>query len=317
MQWTKIDITTTTLGIEPVGAAVLELGLGGLQVQDAADFESFLAGNDGRWDYIDDELMKLRGAATIVTVYVAENAQGADQVAALMQSLERLRYMDGDGQWGALTVSISSLAEEDWAFGWKKYYRPRKIGDRLVICPSWEQYAAADGEVVVQLDPGMAFGTGTHESTMLCMRLMERYIHGGERVLDMGCGSGILAVSALLLGAKEAIGVDIEEVAVRVSNENAALNAVAERARFICGSLDNAVEPDCKFDVIFANIVADVIIAFLPAAKARLASGGVIITSGIIDTRQEDVLAAVQDCGLTIVQHETDNGWVALVVAGE
>lgn len=310
MDWTQIDIFTTTAGIEPVGAALLELNVGGYQVQDAADFEQFLQGKTGRWDYIDESLMKLRDTETTLTIYLAGNEQGTEQLAALKQALDRLRNADTLREWGRLEYALTGVREEDWSNAWKQYYRPTKVGERLVVCPSWEQYKPKPCETVVMLDPGMAFGTGGHDSTRLCMRLLESFLPDTARVLDLGCGSGILAVAALLLGAREATGVDIDEVAVRVAKENAALNAVAGKCSFFCGNLGDKVSG--QYDLIFANIVADVIISFLPDVQRLLAPGGVFITSGIIDTREPDVQAALPAAGLSVRQRLESGGWVGL-----
>lgn len=310
MNWIQVDIYTTTEGIEPVGAALLELGAGGYAVEDAADFEAFLADKDGRWDYIDDELMKLREAETKLTIYLADSAQGAEQLTALKQALTHLKELDTDNAWGRLTYELTGVREEDWATAWKQYYTPTKAGEKLVICPSWEEYSPQEGEIVLQMDPGMAFGTGSHDSTRLCLQLLEKHLPENASVLDIGCGSGILAVGALLLGAKNAIGVDIDDVAVRVANENAERNGVEDRVSFHCGSLASKVSG--QYNLIFANIVADVILSFLPDVGRLLAPGGMFITSGIIDTRAPDILAALPEYGLVVRERLDSGGWVAL-----
>lgn len=311
--WTKLDIATTTAGAEAVCASLLELGVNGFQIQDAQDFEDFLAHKGAYWDYYDEELLKLKDCETVVTVYLADNEQGAENLAAIRQELARLHAMDDGGEWGRLTCELSGVREEDWAFSWKKYYHAAKIGERLVICPSWEDCAPADGEVVVRLDPGMAFGTGTHESTRLCMRLMEKHVFAHTEVLDLGCGSGILAISAARLGARSALGLDIDEVSVGIAAENARLNEVADVCRFIKDDVGNLKSG--SYGLIFANIVADVIIENLHHIVNNLDENGVAVLSGIIDTREQDVLDATKDVGLRILERETDGGWVCLVCA--
>lgn len=312
--WTQVDIYTTSAGIEAVGALVLELGVGGYTVQDPEDFEAFLQGKHGHWDYIDDELMKLRNGKTVLTVYLAQNAQGAEQLIALKSGLERLRNMDSENEWGALEYTLSGVKEEDWATAWKQYYKPSAVGDKLVICPSWEEYTPKDGQVVIRLDPGMAFGTGSHNSTRMCLQLLQGFPPTEvSRVMDVGCGSGILAVSALLLGAQSAHLMDIDETAVKVAKENAQLNGVAERCTFLCSG--NPCDLQGQYDIVFANIVADIIIAFLPDLKRILKPDGVLITSGIIDTRKQDVLDALAAAHLTVTQSVEAEGWVALACA--
>jgi ribosomal protein L11 methyltransferase len=306
--WIKIDIATTSQGVEPLTAVILELGIGGVQVQDANDIEELLAGKAAYWDYCDDNVLALREAATVVTVYLPENPQGAETLLALESGLNRLKRLDTENEWGELTISRKGVREEDWAENWKKYYHAAKIGERLVVCPAWEQYDPIDAdEIVVLIEPGMAFGTGTHETTRLCMRLLEQFEPEGKAVLDLGCGSGILAVSAMLLGAKSALGVDIDETAVRVAKENAALNGAA--CEFRRGGIPGI---EGKYGVVFANIVADVIIGHIGFIADYLDEDGVFIASGIIDTREAEVVSAIEGAGLRVVKRETDGGWVAI-----
>jgi ribosomal protein L11 methyltransferase len=307
--WIRADIETATAGIEPVGAMLLGICPGGYSVQDAADFESFLAAKSGRWDYIDSELMRLREAPTVLSVYLAGNAQGRENLEILKRELGRLRDMDASGEWGALSLTLADIREEDWATAWKQYYKPTPIGERLVICPSWESYYAQPHEVILRLDPGMAFGTGTHETTRMCLMALDTFDPRGKTVLDIGCGSGILAVAAMLLGAKSAAGIDIDEVAVQSARENAARNDVA--ADFGLGDLTHGVSG--TYDIIFANIVADALIALAPDVPKRLSPGGVYITGGIIDEREAEVRDAMERAGIRITRVEHDNGWVCIV----
>jgi ribosomal protein L11 methyltransferase len=239
--WTRVVISTTSEGVEVLSASLLSLGINGFEITDPKDLDVLLAHKAGRWDYIDDGLLRRREEEASVTVYLPQNGQGAETLSALRDELKRLKAMDRESEWGALTCGFSDIAEEDWAFAWKRYYHPTKIGERLVVCPTWEDYEPQASEVVIRLDPGMAFGTGTHESTRLCMRLMEKYLKAGDKVLDLGCGSGILGISAVLLGAESAYGVDIDEDAARVANENAAQNGV-----FIASGIIDTREDDVK-----------------------------------------------------------------------
>ncbi|MDL2234168.1 50S ribosomal protein L11 methyltransferase [Ruminococcaceae bacterium OttesenSCG-928-L11] len=309
--WTQVDIFTTTVGLEPVGAALMDVGFPAFAIQDAADFEQFLEGKNGHWDYIDDDLMKLREAETTITVYLPDNQQGVDGLAAIREMLLRLKGLDGESLWGRLECQLTGVQEEDWAFAWKKYYKPVKTGERLVICPSWEEYMAGENEVVMRLDPGMAFGTGTHDSTRLCLGALEDVVTGGEAVLDIGCGSGILSIGALLLGAGSAVGVDIDQVAVRVAGENAELNGLADKTQFHCGDLAEKVTG--QYDIVCANIVADIIMRFAPDVPRYLKKGGHFLTSGIIDARADEVLEAVKAQGFTLKSRRDSGGWVALL----
>ena len=311
MNWTEVKIYTTTAGIDPLTGSMLDLGLQGFMIEDAQDFDEFLHDTTPRWDYVDQAVMeKMKDCETCVTIYVADNPQGMEELMQVRQILARLKAQDPDGKYGRLELEMKDVDEEDWSNAWKKYYHPVQVGEHLVVCPSWEAYDRQPDDVVLTLNPGMAFGTGTHDTTRLCMELLEKYITPQDTVLDVGCGSGILAITAALLGANKIIGCDIDEVAVKVAGENAALNGVQDRIAFHQGDLTSQVEG--SFQIICANIVADVIIRLSEDAGRYLAKDGIFITSGIIDTREQDVLNAVEQNGFQVIERRTSGGWVAL-----
>ena len=311
MNWTEVKIYTTTAGIDPLTGSMLDLGLQGFMIEDAQDFDEFLHDTTPHWDYVDQAVMeKMKDCETCVTIYVADNPQGMEELAQVRQILARLKAQDPDGKYGRLELEMKDVDEEDWSNAWKKYYHPVQVGEHLVVCPSWEAYDRKPDEVVLTLNPGMAFGTGTHDTTRLCMELLEKYITPQDTVLDVGCGSGILAITAALLGANKIIGCDIDEVAVKVAGENAALNGVQDRIAFHQGDLTSQVEG--SFQIICANIVADVIIRLSEDAGSYLAKDGIFITSGIIDTREQDVLNALEQNGFQVIERRTSGGWVAL-----
>ena len=311
MNWTEVKIYTTTAGIDPLTGSMLDLGLQGFMIEDAQDFDEFLHDTTPHWDYVDQAVMeKMKDCETCVTIYVADNPQGMEELMQVRQILARLKAQDPDGKYGRLELEMKDVDEEDWSNAWKKYYHPVQVGEHLVVCPSWEAYDRQPDEVVLTLNPGMAFGTGTHDTTRLCMELLEKYITPQDTVLDVGCGSGILAITAALLGANKIIGCDIDEVAVKVAGENAALNGVQDRIAFHQGDLTSQVEG--SFQIICANIVADVIIRLSEDAGRYLAKDGIFITSGIIDTREQDVLNALEQNGFQVIERRTSGGWVAL-----
>ena len=311
MNWTEVKIYTTTAGIDPLTGSMLDLGLQGFMIEDAQDFDEFLHDTTPHWDYVDQAVMeKMKDCETCVTIYVADNPQGMEELMQVRQILARLKAQDPDGKYGRLELEMKDVDEEDWSNAWKKYYHPVQVGEHLVVCPSWEAYDRKPDEVVLTLNPGMAFGTGTHETTGMCMELLEKYITPQDTVLDVGCGSGILAITAALLGANKIIGCDIDEVAVKVAGENAALNGVQDRIAFHQGDLTSQVEG--SFQIICANIVADVIIRLSEDAGRYLAKDGIFITSGIIDTREQDVLNALEQNGFQVIERRTSGGWVAL-----
>ena len=311
MNWTEVKIYTTTAGIDPLTGSMLDLGLQGFMIEDAQDFDEFLHDTTPHWDYVDQAVMeKMKDCETCVTIYVADNPQGMEELMQVRQILARLKAQDPDGKYGRLELEMKDVDEEDWSNAWKKYYHPVQVGEHLVVCPSWEAYDRKPDQVVLTLNPGMAFGTGTHDTTRLCMELLEKYITPQDTVLDVGCGSGILAITAALLGANKIIGCDIDEVAVKVAGENAALNGVQDRIAFHQGDLTSQVEG--SFQIICANIVADVIIRLSEDAGRYLAKDGIFITSGIIDTREQDVLNALEQNGFQVIGRRTSGGWVAL-----
>ena len=311
MNWTEVRIYTTTAGIDPLTGSMLDLGLQGFMIEDAQDFDEFLHDTTPHWDYVDQAVMeKMKDCETCVTIYVADNPQGMEELMQVRQILARLKAQDPDGKYGRLELEMKDVDEEDWSNAWKKYYHPVQVGEHLVVCPSWEAYDRQPDDVVLTLNPGMAFGTGTHDTTRLCMELLEKYITPQDTVLDVGCGSGILAITAALLGANKIIGCDIDEVAVKVAGENAALNGVQDRIAFHQGDLTSQVEG--SFQIICANIVADVIIRLSEDAGRYLAKDGIFITSGIIDTREQDVLNALEQNGFQVIERRTSGGCVAL-----
>ncbi|SCJ79606.1 Ribosomal protein L11 methyltransferase [Anaerotruncus sp. 2789STDY5834896] len=302
MDWTQIDIEINCADIE-LGSSIAHMVVPyGIYIEDYSDLEE-LAPQIAHIDLIDEELLKKDRTKAVIHLYIPEDQHPHEAVVFLTDRLQAAGI--------EFAVGCSSIAEEDWAFGWKKYYHPLPIGDHLVVCPSWENYDKKPGEVVVTLDPGMAFGTGTHNTTKLCLELMQPVVKPGSTVLDIGCGSGILAVSALLCGADSALLCDIDATAVKVARENAALNGVEDRCQFIQGDLAAAV--DQQYDLFFANIVADIIIRLLPDVRGHLKPGGRFIASGIVDVRRDEVLAAVAQNGLEVEQMAEDGGWVALL----
>ena len=240
MQWIEVSVPTRSDEIDDVCAQLAELGAGGMVVEDETDFQQFLEQNQQYWDYVDQAVMeKMKDCETCVTIYVADNPQGMEELMQVRQILARLKAQDPDGKYGRLELEMKDVDEEDWSNAWKKYYHPVQVGEHLVVCPSWEAYDRKPDEVVLTLNPGMAFGTGTHDTTRLCMELLEKYITPQDTVLDVGCGRGILAITAALLGANKIIGCDTHEVAVNVEGANAARNGVQDRIPFPPGDLSS------------------------------------------------------------------------------
>lgn len=312
MNWSQVKLYTTTQGISVVSGYVVSHGIRGVMIEDAEDFNDFLEDTSVHWDYIDDELMKMKECPTAVVFYVPDNMQGIETLQAVRAGVEQLRRDNPQVDLGPLTFESESIREEDWETAWKKYYHPVRVGEHIVVCPCWENCQLEQGDVKVTLDPGMAFGTGTHETTRLCMAFLEKYITPDTTMLDVGTGSGILAITALLLGARSAVGVDIDELAVKIAKENADLNGVGDQIQLHCGDLTQKISG--TYDVICANIVADVIIRLCKTVTSFMHRDTVLIVSGIIEDRCADVFAALEEAGLTIVEKNQENDWVSVVV---
>lgn len=310
MEWNEICIYTSTQGIDIICGFLIGHGIKGMQIEDCNDFDDFLHDTTIHWDYIDEDLMTLKDKESNIKFYLPMNAQGMEQFNEIKNSIGNLKDVNPDIDFGRLYIESSTINEEDWSTAWKKYYHKTPIGKKLIVIPCWEDVDKDDSRIPVILDPGMAFGTGTHETTRLCMELLEDAIKGGEKMLDVGTGSGILAITSLLLGAESAVGVDIDELAVKVAGENAELNGVKCSLTLFCGDLTQKV--DGKFDVICANIVADVIIRLSKDVTNFMHKDSILLVSGIIDERCDDVKLALDKANLKIEQEISENGWVAI-----
>ncbi len=317
MDWKEVNIMTSTFGIEPLTAYLMDIGIKGFVIKDSEDFNEFLENKEGKWDYIDEDLMGLSECETCVTVYIPENAQGVEMFASLKSILQMLKESDTENQFGRLEIESNSVREEDWANNWKQYFKPLKAGEKLLIKPSWEEYNEDDGRIILEIDPASSFGTGQHNTTRLCLELMEKSLNKGDKVLDLGCGSGILSIGAMLLGAESAVAVDIEENSVATSIENAEKNHInKEKYTAYCGNVINDESLVEKigdgYDIITANIVADVLIAMSDLFMKFIKKGGTLIISGIITERKDEVTESVINAGFKMTEVKEADGWCAV-----
>lgn len=315
----QIDIYTSSQAIDGITGALAEYGITGFMIQDSADFEDFLADKNANWDYVDDELMGLKTVEPHITLYVHENAQGAETLAAIRGLVGGYKANNSDGYYGNIRIELANVKEEDWANNWKKYYKPFRVGKSLIIKPSWEDVEPKDGDRILEIDPASTFGTGQHHTTKMVMEMLEDVISGGERVLDLGCGSGILSIAALLLGAREVAICDIFENAVKTAAENIEKNKFTSFNAY-CGNIieDKALREKIGggYDVICANIVADVIIAMSPLFEEFLNDGGKLMVSGVIDERVDEVTAALSENGWKVVNAKNEEGWNCILLEG-
>ena len=315
----QIDIYTSSQAIDGITGALTDYGITGFIIQDSADFESFLEDKDANWDYVDDELMGLKTVEPHITVYVHDNAQGAEMLASIRSLIEGYAQNNSDGYYGNIRMQLANVKEEDWANNWKKYYKPFRVGKSLVVKPSWEEVTPVDGDRILEIDPASTFGTGQHHTTKLVMETLENVIKGGERVLDLGCGSGILSIAALLFGAESVTMCDIFENAVKTASENVGKNHIPqEKYRAFCGNIiDDAVLREklgAGYDVICANIVADVIIGMSPLFGGFMNDGAKLIVSGIIDERMDEVTAALSENGFAALSLANEEGWNCILL---
>ena len=299
-EWLQIKVTVKLEELDDT-VAVMNMVSNYLQIEDYSDIDLKTCYGD----LIDESILNADKTVASVLVYLAADGGITDTLAFLRGRFSELS-IDAN-------ITVSGVNEEDWANSWKEYYEPIKIGEKIVIVPAWEKYTQKEGEIIVRMDPGMAFGTGTHETTRLVIKLLEKYIKSGMRVADVGCGSGILAICASKLGAAECKAYDIDPVAVKVANENIKDSGLTNVSCEVSDLL-RQVDKSQPYDVICANIVADIIIRMMPDVGALMNESSVILASGIIVERSQDVISAFDEHGFNVVERIDENGWCALAV---
>lgn len=300
MDWTDVTITVPQKDCDAAAAIAQMVVPYGLYIEDYSDLEEG-AREIAHIDLIDEDLLKKDRTHAVIHVYLEPQDNPDEALAFLSERLNAAGI--------PFATDTAACRTEDWINNWRKYFHPIEVGKTLLIQPSWEDPADPHGRTVLHLEPGLAFGTGTHETTRLCMEMLEDFVKPGAQVLDVGCGSGILSVAALLLGATTAVGVDIDPLAVKTAAENAQRNGVGERFTAICGSLTEGVEG--VYDVVVANIVADIVMDLTKDVGRFLKPGGVYLMSGIIDAREQDVLHALSG-RYEVIRRAEERGWVAL-----
>lgn len=308
MEWTEITINVDIADLEKAETIAQMTVPYGIYIEDYSSLEEETM-EIAHIDLIDEDLLKKDRTRGIVHIYISPEESPSEAIAFIE---ERCKAEKMEAQ-----IKYNSVYEEDWANEWKKYFKPLEIGKKLAIVPTWEEYENTDGRKELKIDPGMAFGTGGHATTRLCLETLEGLLTPETELLDLGCGSGILSIASLLLGAKSAVGVDIDAMAAKTAVENGKINGFEEPEYSIqVGNLTEKVSG--KFDVIATNIVADVIIYFCPFVKGYMKENAVFVTSGIISPREEEVLKAFEDNGLKVVSRREDGGWLSFVcVAAE
>ena len=316
MEWIKLTIYTTTDGIDTICDKLYDIGFCNTQIEDESEFFEFLEDNKKYWDYVDDELIEQKKGETKVIIYIENNRSASDSINMVTSLINSLK---GDEALGSLRIETDGINEQDWANNWKAFFKPLEIGKKILIQPEWEKYSGNTDRIVFTVNPGLTFGTGTHNSTKLCIAELEKVIDSDVNMIDIGCGSGILSIISLLLGAKDAVALDIDPNSVHVAYENAELNGI-DKSRYHVYAGDilsdtELINTVCgqKYDVVVANIVADVIIALLPTVKNIVAQNGTFICSGIINERLNDVTSAMKNSNINVFKTVTEGEWSAVV----
>ena len=311
MKWLELHLDTQPAGIEPATELLSEYGIDSLMIDEEGDFKDFLENNHQYWDYVDDELMEQMHGKSRITFYLEDSAEGYNTLAQFRIGLSAFKKQHPE--YAPLILSMENVEDADWENNWKQFYKPMEIGERLLVVPEWEQ-AQEDGRVKLVLNPGLTFGTGSHATTRMCLAALEHCAGADKTVLDLGCGSGILGIGALLLGCAHVTGCDIDPKAPEVAAANAALNGFYEDRFTVCAG-DILADAGLRrrlgtgYDLVLANIVADVIIPLAALAPAFLAPGGTFVCSGIIDGREDEVAAALTRAGFTVTAHDTLEEW--------
>lgn len=303
MNWTEITVKIPTEYTDTAAAIANMTVPYGIYIEDYSDLEA-KAEEIAHIDLIDEELINKDRTEALIHIYISECDNAAEALAFLKERLtaENIPFSCG----------AEGVNDADWSENWKKYFHATEIGDKLAIVPSWEEYDNKENRKILHIDPGAAFGTGTHATTSLCLSMLENYVVEGSKMLDIGCGSGILSIASVLLGAETAVGVDIDAQSVKTAKENAELNNVSGKTEYIVGDLADKISG--KYNVVCANIVADVVIRLLGDVRTFMEENAVLLVSGIIDTRENDVLAAAEKHGFKVKEKQYKDNWCAFAL---
>ncbi|MGG4013174.1 50S ribosomal protein L11 methyltransferase [Bacillus smithii] len=308
MKWSEISIHTTNEAIEPISNILHEAGASGVVIEDPYELTKEREDQFGEIYQLNPDDYPEEGV--IIKAYLPINSFLGETVEEIKQAINNLVLFDIDI--GENKVTISEVHEEEWATAWKKYYNPVKVSEKFTIVPTWEEYKpVSTDELIIELDPGMAFGTGTHPTTVMCLQALEKIVKPGDRVIDVGTGSGVLSIGAALLGAEKVMAFDLDEVAVRAARLNTKLNKVQDVVTVQQNNLLDGVSEQA--DVVVANILAEVIVRFAEDAAKVVKPGGYFITSGIIQKKRQEVIEVLTNCGFKIEETMLMEDWVAII----
>ncbi len=311
MDWVQVTVMTTSEGAELVSQLLIELGSGGTMIEDKKDVEEYGASRpEGRWDILDEKILQNMPEDVRVSGYYPADERVRDVLMGVNEQMGALKLRAVGVDLGKLEVVTQDVDDEDWAENWKRQYVPFRLGVNMVVKPGWCAYEAREGDRIIEIDPGMAFGTGTHETTALCVELIEEIVKKNDDVIDVGTGTGILAIAAALAGARSVLATDIDPIAVRIAGENAKINGLSDVIKTRQGDLLQGM--DAVADVVIANIIADVIIMIAAPVRAHVVPGGVFICSGIAREKKQGVIDALNRAGYRSLDVREKGEWSAI-----
>lgn len=314
MKYIEINIDTNLTGLDPVVSALAAIGITETVVEDPRDVEDLLEHKEEYlYDYVDDSVAGLVNEQPRVTVYLEDKDENRETVKMIKEAVTNLKanaengFFGENADFGTLEIHLNVNDDTEWKDRWKEYFKPARISDKIVVKPTWEPYEKQEGDLVIEIDPGMAFGTGTHETTSMCVKMMEKYMNKKDNVLDVGCGSGILSIAGALLGAEDVLGVDIDPVAVTVSGENILLNKVEDTVTIQYGDLTKGI--DYKADMVVANLMADILLILTKDVAKHLKKDGIYILSGILLEKEQLIADCLLENGFEILEIVEDGDW--------
>lgn len=318
MKYLELKIEVNREHFEMLRKELEDDGFDQMMIDDPADVYDILNNKEEyKYDYIDEEVTTNLERQPIITLYFPDDEDGMYELARAKDTIMTvIRFLEDQGNHEAsygFVINESVADDQSWLYKWQEYFRPTRVAERIVVKPTWEEYTAKPNDLVIEIDPGMAFGTGTHETTSMCLKALEKYVKPASTVLDVGCGSGILAIGAALLGSKEALGIEIDNDAVKIAKENVELNKLSDKIQIQYGDLTKGV--DYKADIVVANLMADLVVMLTPDVALHLKEGGIYISSGILNEKEETVSAAIREAGFTIKEVLHDGEWCCIVAS--